>query len=185
MRNRGAVLVAVSAVLLASPLAAQRRGSVEVGGFVGYANYDNTLPLGNLIGNFGGRIGVHVLPVLAVEFDVATAKKNDVTATPMHFWLVYTVPPVSHSEVIVGGGYVRNKYTGAYEAKDNGIAGFFGVRHRVGNMFAVRLDGHTDFVPSPANKSHQSSFNGNWGIQLGFSVLLNRGSGAAAPVPGR
>jgi hypothetical protein len=41
-------------------------------------------------------------------------------------------------------------------------------------MLALRLDGHADFMPSAANKSYLISYNGNWGIGLGVSALLNR-----------
>jgi hypothetical protein len=169
---RIAVLVAVSA-LVAVPVTAQKTGSVEVGGFFGYANYDNTLPLGNTIA-FGGRVGAHVLPVLSVEVDYGHAKRNSADHNALHVFLVYNVPPVSHAEIIVGGGYVKNTYGGSYDADDSGIAGFVGVRHRFHDMFALRFDAFTDFIPNPANKSHQSTFNGNWGVQAGLSVLLNR-----------
>lgn len=174
MKTRRAVLVTVAALLLGSPAAAQRPGSVEVGAYGGYANYDNSLPLGNPFGTFGGRIGVHVLPVLSLEADVARASNNDVTSSPLHVWLVYNVPPVSRAEIFVGAGYVRNSYSGVYEADDSGVAGLVGFRHRVTDMVAIRVDGRADFIPSPANDTHLSSFNGNWGINVGVSVLLNR-----------
>jgi hypothetical protein len=41
-------------------------------------------------------------------------------------------------------------------------------------MLAVRIDGHADFMPNAANTSYLASFNGNWGIGIGLSALLNR-----------
>jgi hypothetical protein len=175
MTFRVSVFAVVAALVAAVSAAAQKPGSIEIGGFAGYANYDNSLPLGSTIA-FGGRVGVHVLPVLSLEVDVARASKNDATHTPLHAFVVYNVPPVSRAEIIVGGGYVRNSYSGAYDATDSGISWFAGVRHRVSDMLALRVCGRSDFIPSPANKSHQSTFNGNWAIQVGVSALLNRGA---------
>lgn len=177
MTFRVPVLAVAAALAAALPAAAQKQGSIEIGGFGGYANYDNSLPLGTTAA-FGGRVGVHVLPVLSLEVDVARASKNGTDHTPVHVYVVYNVPPVSRAEIIVGGGYVRNSYSGTYDADDSGISGFVGVRHRVSDMLAVRADGRSDFIPNPENKSHQSTFNGNWGIQVGVSVLLNRGARA-------
>jgi hypothetical protein len=84
------------------------------------------------------------------------------------------VPPTSRAELFFGVGYVRNKYTGAYEAEDSGLGGMVGLRHRVNNSVAVRLDGRADFMPNAANTSYLVSYNGNWAVLLGVSALLNR-----------
>lgn len=175
MTFRVPVLAVAAALAAAVPAAAQKQGSIEVGGFAGYANYDNSLPLGTAIA-FGGRVGVHVLPILSLEVDVARASKDGAKHTPLHVFVVYNVPPVSPAEIIVGGGYVRNSYSGTYDADDSGISGFVGVRYRFSDMLALRVCGRSDFIPNPANKSHRSTFNGNWAIQVGVSALLNRGA---------
>jgi hypothetical protein len=173
MRFRVLLLVAGAAVSLALPLHAQKRGSFEVGAFAAYLNADNSLPVGNALG-FGGRVGVNPLPFLAIEFDVATASKNGAKYQPLHGWLVYDIPPVSRAELFVGMGFVRNTYSGTYKATDSGVAGQVGVRTRFGKMLALRIDGHVDFMPNAANKSYVVSYNGNWGIGVGISALLNR-----------
>lgn len=173
MTFRVLLLAAGAALTGVLPAHAQKQGSVELGAFGAYLNADNSLPLGNAIG-VGGRIAVHALPVLSVEVDLAAASKNGAKYRPLHVWVVYNVPPTSRAEVFVGIGYVRNSYTGSYDADDNGVAGEVGVRHRVNNMVAIRLDGHADFMPNAANKSYLASYNGNWGISLGVSALLNR-----------
>jgi Outer membrane protein beta-barrel domain len=168
------LLLVVGAALTASlPARAQKRGSVEVGAFATYLNADNSLPIGNAVG-FGGRVGVNIMPYLALEADVAQASKNGAKYRPLHVWLVYDVPPVSRAELFFGVGYVRNSYTGTYKADDSGVGGELGIRHRIRNTVALRLDGHADFIPSAANKSYLVSYNGNWGIGLGVSALLNR-----------
>ena len=173
MTFRVLLLAAGAACIVALPARAQKRGSVEVGAFTAYMNADNSLPVGNALG-FGGRVGVNAMPWLSLEFDLASASKNGAKHRPMHVWLVYNVPTTGRAEVFAGFGYVKNKYTGTYEADDSGVAGQVGVRQRFGKMLAVRIDGHADFIPSSANKSYLISYNGNWGIGIGFSALLNR-----------
>ena len=173
MTFRVLLVVVGAACTVAVPARAQKRGSFEIGLFAAYLNADNSLAIGNALG-FGGRVGVNPLPFLAVEVDIAHASKNGAGYRPLHVWLVYDVPPTSRAEIFAGIGYVRNTYTGSYKAEDSGVAGQVGVRQRIGKMFAIRLDGHADFIPSSANKSYIASYNGNWGIGLGVSALLNR-----------
>jgi hypothetical protein len=164
-------------MLLAVPAQAQKTGTVEVGGFARYNDFDNSLPFNNTIG-VGGRVAVWVLPRLAIEGDYSTTSANQLSGskvkfTPLHAMVVYNVPVDARSEIVVGAGYVRNKYKDGYDATDNGVAGLVGLRYRFHPMVAVRLDANEDFVPSPANKSQFASFNGNLGVQVGVSVLLN------------
>jgi hypothetical protein len=168
-----ALLSGVSSVPRDTPRASQKRGSFAIGGFAAYRHADNSLPVGNALG-FGGRVGVNPFPFLAVEVDVAHASKNGATYQPLHVWLVSDVPPATRAEGFAGIGYVRNTYTGTYKAKDTGVSGQVGMRQRFGKMLAIRLDGHVDFMPSSANKSYLISSNGNWGIGIGVSALLNR-----------
>ncbi|HWC73318.1 MAG TPA: outer membrane beta-barrel protein [Gemmatimonadales bacterium] len=173
MTFRVMLLVAGAAVVGVQPAVAQKRGSFEVGAFAAYLNADNSLAVGNTIG-FGGRAGVNVFPYLALEVDYASASHNGAQYKPLHVYAVYEVPPVSRAELFFGIGYANNKYTGSYEAKDSGVGGIVGVRHRLNKGVALRLDGHADFMPNAANKSYLVSYNGNWGIGFGVSALLNR-----------
>jgi hypothetical protein len=173
LRVRTVLLVTGAALTAALPLRGQRRGSVEVGAFVAYLNADNSLPVGDGVG-FGGRAGVNIMPYLSLEADIAQVSKNGNKYSPLHVWLVYDVPPVSRAELFFGVGYVRNSYSGSYDAHDSGVGGEIGIRHRIRNRVALRLDGHADFMPSAANKSYLISYNGNWGLGLGVSALLNR-----------
>ena len=174
MTFRILLLVTAAAVVGAVPASAQKRGSFEIGGFAAYFNTDNSLAVGNSLG-FGGRAGLNVLPSLAVEVDVASASDNGAKYKPLHVYAIYDVPPVSRNELFVGIGYVKNTYTGSYEAKDNGVGGIAGVRHRFNNTLALRFDGRADFMPNAANQSNLVSYNGNWGIGVGISALLNHG----------
>jgi hypothetical protein len=173
MTFRVLFVVAGVVCITALPARAQKRGSFEVGVFTAYLNADNSLPVGNTLG-FGGRVGVNAMPWLAVELDVATASKDGAKYRPLHVWLMYDVPSTSRAELFVGVGYVKNSYSGSYDAKDSGVAGQVGVRQRFGKTVALRIDGHADFIPSSANNSYLVSYNGNWGVGIGLSALLNR-----------
>jgi len=173
MTFRVLLLVAGAAVAGVLPASAQKPGSFEVGAFAAFLNADNSLPVGNAIG-FGGRVGVNATKFFAIEVDYASSSKEGAKYQPLHVYAVYEVPPTSRSELFFGIGYASNKYTGTYEAKDKGIGGIVGLRQRVNNSVAVRLDGRADFMPNAANKSYLISYNGNWGIALGISALLNR-----------
>jgi hypothetical protein len=127
MTSRVLLVVAGVALTGVLPARAQKPGSVEVGAFAAYINADNSLLVGNALG-FGGRVAVNALPFLALELDIANASKNGATYRPLHLWLVYDVPPVSRAEIFFGLGFVRNSYTGSYEADDTGVAGEVGVR---------------------------------------------------------
>jgi hypothetical protein len=175
MKSRVTVLAALSWLVAATPAAAQKPGSVEIGGFARFTDYDNSLPIFNGLG-VGGRVAAQALPRLGVEVNYSSTSSEGVKHTPLRLMAVYSVPADPKTDILVGFGYVRNKYTGAYDATDSGLSGFVGVRYRVGNMLALRLDGGEDFVWNPANSSYQSAFNGNWGISAGLSVLLNQTS---------
>ncbi|HEY3221811.1 MAG TPA: hypothetical protein VGJ80_13860 [Gemmatimonadales bacterium] len=173
MKFRVLLLIVGATLTAALPVRAQKRGSFEVGVFTAYLNADNSLAVGNALG-FGGRVGVNALSFLAVELDIASASKNGAKYRPLHVWLIYDVPSLSRAEIFAGIGFVRNTYAGTYKANDSGVAGQVGVRHRLGKMLALRLDGHADFMPNSANKSYLISYNGNWGVGIGVSALLNR-----------
>jgi outer membrane protein with beta-barrel domain len=178
MKVRVPVLCAATALLLARPIAAQRPGSVEVGGFLRYTDFDNSLLVSNKVG-FGARIGVGLPARFSVEGDFSSVSTDrpgagSVKHTPYHLLLLYNVPASAKSEVIVGAGYVHNKYGfGSADTTDSGIAATVGVRVRVQQMVAARIDVGEDFIPSPANQGPGQSFNGNLAIQVGVSFLLN------------
>src|SRR5438128_2412179 len=66
MKVRVVVLGACAALLLAWPAAAQRPGTVEVGGFLRYTDFDNSLGYANKVG-IGARIGVFLPSRFAIE----------------------------------------------------------------------------------------------------------------------
>lgn len=176
MKVRVLVLAAVSLSLLTRPTLAQKAGTIELGGFGRFTDYDNSLVFTNKVG-FGGRAGIFLPAHFSVEADYSSTS-NDVSGTsvkytPLHVMLLYNYP-LGESSVLVGGGYAHNKYaSGGVNTTDNGIAMIVGLRYRLHNMVALRLDLNEDFIPSPANQGPETSFNGNLGMQLGVSFLFS------------
>jgi len=177
MSLRVSVVCAVSALLLVRPAAAQRTGTIEVGGFLRFTDFDNSLNISNTLG-VGGRLGVFVVPRISVEAEFSTTSTDsgpslNVKHTPFHLFGVYNHPADARADIVIGIGYVHNKYSDGASSTDNGVAGLVGVRYRFRDLLALRLDANEDFMPSPANKNPNASFNGNLGLQLGVSVMLN------------
>ncbi|HYT69926.1 MAG TPA: outer membrane beta-barrel protein [Gemmatimonadales bacterium] len=160
-----------AALVLAAPAAAQRGGTVEVGGFARYADFDNSLGMGTTVA-VGGRAALYVGPALAVELDVARGSAGAVTHTPVHFRLVHNAPVGARIEALVGAGYVRNWYGAPYDASDGGLSVLLGLRYHATNRLWVRLGADLDAMFHTSDDSPFPFYNGNWGLQLGAGMRL-------------
>src|SRR3989442_464655 len=122
------VLCAVSALLLpARPAAAQRPGTIEVGGFARYTDFDNSLAYANKVG-VGARIGVFLPAHFAIEGDLSRTITDGPTVQsihhrPLHLMLEYNVPASPQADIVVGGGYVHNTYNSSADTTDSGVTG--------------------------------------------------------------
>ena len=142
-------------VLSALPLAAQRPGTFEIGIFGQATKFDESLNLNSAWGA-GGRLGVFVLPGLAIEGDVANARPlvkagspllptddDRLSYAPLYLRLAYNMMVGWRGGVILGAGVVRSDYGTPYALGANGLLGF-----RVGltDRLQVRLDGLVDYM---------------------------------------
>jgi len=173
MTSRGMAGLAMTALVLAVPLAAQRAGTIEVGGFARYVDFDNTLPMGDDM-DLGGRVGVYLEPALTLEVDLARSSQSSVTYTPLHVRAVYNGTVSSRLEALVGGGYVRNWYGAPYSKADQGLSVLLGLRYHVRSQLWLRLGADLDVMFHTADNTLFTFYNGNWGIHFGPSVRLNR-----------
>ncbi len=170
---------AVSA--LVAPLAAQKPGTVEIGGFGRYTWFDSSLPINKDQAGGGGRLGVFVLPNLAIEGEASYTVLNVSGGVPHAGFLpitgraVYNVPAGERAAVLLGIGYVYQKYlqdfknlprTGDWDAGGNGLVG---LRVRLSDILSLRAEGLLNYIWEPVNKSDASD-NKNWGVQLGMSA---------------
>jgi len=164
-------LLAVASLVLTLPVGAQRAGTIEVGGFARYVDFDNTLPMGDDVG-VGGRVGVYLESGLAFELDLTRSSQSSVTYTPLHLRLVHNAPLGARLETLVGGGWVHNWYGTPYQA-DDGLSVLVGLRYHVQHQLWLRLGADLDGMFHTADNSLFTFYNGNWGIHFGASVRLN------------
>jgi outer membrane protein OmpA-like peptidoglycan-associated protein len=158
-------------------------GSVEIGVFTRYTRFDRSLRLDDSYG-VGGRLGLYVLPGLALEGAGTTMSTRgplapDGRLTSLHARLVYTTRPAGPIALLLGGGVVHNMYGTSANVSDDGVSGVLGFRLGRG-IWAGRIEAVGDFIPSPANQSATVANNWNFAFQAGVSVAL--GAGRRAPV---
>src|SRR3989442_16003462 len=113
MTSRVMRLLGVASLVLALPMAAQRAGTIEVGGFARYVDFDNTLPMGDDM-DIGGRGVVYLGPALKLEVALARSSQSSVTYTPLHVRAVYNGSVSGRIEALVGGGDGRDWYGAPY-----------------------------------------------------------------------
>jgi outer membrane protein with beta-barrel domain len=163
----------LSVFILVRPAEAQGPGTVEVGAFARYTNFDNTLGMGTTVA-VGGRASVHLARTLAVELDAARASGNAIGHTPMHVRLVYDAPLGPRLGALLGAGYVRNWYGAPFDAADGGVSGILGLRYQLADRVWLRLGADLDFMIHTSNDSPFPFYHGNWGVQFGAGARLSR-----------
>src|SRR3977135_3275084 len=171
MKTRVILLTAVASLGVALPAAAQGSGTIEIGAFARYVDFDNTLGLGNAVG-VGGRVALYVEPRLALELDVARASAAARAYTPGHLRRVRYAPVAGRLEGLVGAGYVRNWYGAPSAAADQGLSVLLGFRYPVRDRLWLRLGADLDAMLHTADNSRFSFYNGNWGIQFGARMRV-------------
>ncbi len=172
---RRVTMLAVAAVLAATPAAAQQRGTIEFQGFGRYTFFDNTLLLDDKFGG-GGRLGLFIFPRLTLEADVSYTPTTGplgagVSYLPIHAYLTYNQPLSDRIFAMLGAGYVHNEFGDQVQGSDNGVGGLFGLRFLFAGPLALRIDGTADYIPSPANLATE---NWHYGVQAGLSLVIGR-----------
>jgi outer membrane protein OmpA-like peptidoglycan-associated protein len=179
---------AVLSALLTLPIAAQRPGTIELGGLGQFTRYDPSLLLGDGIG-VSGTLAVWVARGFAVEASAAYSSPSaspagNVKEIPLRFRLIYGVPAAPTATVLFGVGYVHNAVRDGTSQWEDGVTGLFGARFDLTPHLAVRVAAVGDYFPSPLNEGPGIQDNWNFALQAGFAVLIGRrGSGAAPRFP--
>ena len=181
--NGRSIALLLGAAFAAAPAAAQqRRGTLEPGAFVRFTHFDRSLGLGNAMG-VGARVAVYVGSRVMLDLDIARTSASrpgagSITHTPMHLRVVSMAPIGPRTDLLLGAGYVRNRYSGTWTAADRGLATLLGMRYHVTPRLAVLVEATEDLVLSPANGSPNVSYNANLGIHAGVTAFWRPGSGA-------
>lgn len=180
------VRVALLALLLLPRLAeAQIPGRVELGGFLQWTAFDESLRMDDFFAT-GIQVGVPLTPAVGVEADISRLITNGppgirVSYIPLRLRLMYQVPVRRRISAHFGAGYVHNSYGDSRDGSDHGASLLGGVRFGLNQRLAVRLDAIADFMPSPANAGSGADHNWNFGLRQGLSLALGR-SGPPATV---
>jgi len=173
MRSQSIRVLAVAALVLAQPAAAQRRGTMEVSAFTRYVNFDNSLGMGDAVA-VGGGATVYLGSKLALDVDIAHATSNSVPYTPLHLRLVDRTPVGNRLEALFGIGYVRNWYGAPYHESDGGVSVILGLGYQLNSRLWLHAGADLDATFHTAQNSPFSFYNGNWGLRLGLGLPFNR-----------
>ncbi|MEO7501034.1 MAG: peptidoglycan-associated lipoprotein Pal [Gemmatimonadaceae bacterium] len=166
-------------------------GTLEIGPFVQWTQFDDNAPGNPKSGiGYGGRIGVFLTDThfelegegqnTPTEVDADDPNNNrfrnvvnsDLSFTSFALRMNYNIPIMSAAQFILGLGGVRSNY--AAESSINsigrafqynyGVSGLAGIRFRVANRVALRVDGIADY--------HKDTENLNLMGRAGLSLLI-------------
>ena len=145
------------ALLLALPLAAQERGSIEFGAFGSAASFDNSLSLKTGYGG-GGRLGAYLTPRWSIEFEDAEMKATrpnglkNVNVGLLTGRLVGNTP--GNFSLIAGAGAGLSTETNFLHSY--GLGGLAGFKVKMGPNAAFRVDATMDWLANNNWKSYRS-----------------------------
>jgi peptidoglycan-associated lipoprotein len=153
-------------MVAASPVHAQRRGTVEFGAFGAATSFDNSLNINN--GSGGGlRIGAFLDPRWSVEFDGSGMGANRFAGTPNNLHVTSLAARLQFTPVVfrqlsatIGGGAVHTDYG---TQSSYGMSGSIGAKYAFTDRVALRVDAITDYMPERKDT--------NTGFRAGFSVF--------------
>lgn len=143
------IAVSVAALVAASPLQAQRRGTVELGAFGGTTSYDNRLIINDGAGG-GLRVGAFLDPRWAIEFDgtgMGASRSNgfsDIQVNSLSARLAFTPLVTGPVSWLVGVGGVQTDYG---TRSSYGMTGLLGAKYAFSERVALRVDAVTDYMP--------------------------------------
>ena len=184
--TRAIRFAAVASLAAALPVVGQGTGTVEIGAFARYTDFDRSLAMNSAVG-VGAQATIHLERAVALELDVSRTSAGrpgggSVSYTPVHVRLVAAFPAGNRLDVLLGGGAVRNSYGGPLDASDGGVSALLGLRYRLSERMSLRGGLDADFMVHSGNPqaSPFTFYSGNWGLQLGATLRL-KGGGAAHP----
>ena len=159
--------LAAAALLLATPVAAQQRGTMEFGAFGSAASFDQKLSLDRAFGG-GGRIGMYLDPRWAAEFENAEMRATrpnglrDVNVGILSGRLVLTPVTAGRLSLLLGAGAGVGTETNFLHSY--GVDALVGGKLALTQNVALRVDGVYDWLANEKWKSYRS-------VRVGMSVM--------------
>lgn len=174
-----AFTVAVAALALAVPAAAQERGTMEFGAFASAASFDRALSLTSAYGG-GGRIGMFLDPRWAVEFEMGEMRAGrpdglrDANVGILASRITFVPMRTGAVSFIVGTGAGVSTETSFMHSY--GVDALVGAKLALGETAALRVDGVWDWLANENWRTYRT-------VRAGISVYRqpNRSAVAAAP----
>lgn len=185
-------MVVAAAVLMAVPVSAQQKGSLEIGGFARYTGYpEDSYKLqggdDNRIG-FGGRLGYFLSDKFALELSTSwnptdlEANQAHIPSTigfnsrplmynPWHLYGIYNAPLGGSASWLIGAGANYVRLQKGIEESGFGAGAITGLRLKATKWLHLRLEGTADIIPGGFNDES----NVYLGAQAGLSVVLGGG----------
>ncbi len=184
-------VAAAAALTVALPLAAQQKGSVEIGGFGRYTGYPDSYdvqgPDDNRLGG-GGRLGVFLSDKFALELSTSFnptdlqanqpaipstigASSRPLMYNPWHLYGIYNAPLGNSASWLLGAGPSYTRLTKGIEESYIGAGAITGLRLKATDWLHMRIEGTADYIPSGFNDESDLYL----GAQAGLSVVLGGG----------
>ena len=184
--SRRIMTVALLALLVAAPVAAQERGTLEAGLFGRYTLLDRDLRLDDSAGA-GARLGCFFIDRLALEVDGGLTRVDGpgtqhVDVLPLHARLLYDLPAWDRVSLLLGAGYARYRYGNDLDPSvvDHGVGGLVGLRFHDCGPLSFRLEGTLDQFSSSDLSVDVEGNATNWGLQFGASLFFGHQGGCDA-----
>lgn len=161
-----AFTVGVTALVLAVPVAAQQRGTMEFGAFGSAASFDNALSLKTAFGG-GGRVGMFLDPRWSIEFEDAEMRATrpnglkDVNVGLLSGRLVAVPIKSGAFSFLLGAGAGVSTETNFLHSY--GVDALAGMKIALSDNAALRIDGVWDWLANQDWKSYRS-------VRVGLSL---------------
>ena len=149
----------MAALVLAVPVAAQQRGTMEFGAFGSAGMFDKNLTLDQGMGA-GGRIAMYLDPRWAVEFEkgemraTRTLGLKDVNVGILAGRLMVTPIKAGALSILLGAGAGASTETNFLHSY--GVTGLVGAKLALGNSAAIRADLIGDWLANESWKTYRS-----------------------------
>lgn len=143
------ITLGIAALVAASPVQAQRRGTLELGAFGGVSSYDRSLSINDGAGG-GLRIGAFLDPRWAIEVDGSgmhagrpAAFSRDANVTTLSARLALTPLVWDRISWVISAGGVHADYG---VQSSYGMSGLVGLKYTITERAALRVDAIADYM---------------------------------------